>query len=268
MSVVDSRNEQRVLGDYNFARGLTEKATTHYQRCLEISPAMARTFITMLRAAGVPLIVAPYEADAQLGYLCRQGYIQGVVSDDGDMLCYGCSPLVSKLDGDGNCVVVDSSLFLRGYSSNVGQPMTLSRLTERLRCSAANLVDHGRSVADPMALSRRQSQSWVDDMPDVVDDDRQHTATMIKPAVPSIDSDPNVIETDLFMTRDDESERQSDGGGCKTSPRRMTSMSFTAWSLDLFIFFCILCGCDYLDPVPSIGPKRVCLKRFFPLKKS
>ena len=35
-------------------------------------------------------IVAPYEADAQLAYLYKQGIIHLVVSEDSDLLVYGC----------------------------------------------------------------------------------------------------------------------------------------------------------------------------------
>jgi exonuclease-1 len=38
----------------------------------------------------VKFVVAPYEADAQLAYLCRLGEIQAVITEDSDLLAFGC----------------------------------------------------------------------------------------------------------------------------------------------------------------------------------
>lgn len=42
------------------------------------------------RARGVDCIVAPYEADAQLAYLTKSGLAQGVITEDSDLLAFGC----------------------------------------------------------------------------------------------------------------------------------------------------------------------------------
>lgn len=43
-----------------------------------------------LRAAGVEFIVAPYEADAQMAYLAINGLVHAVITEDSDLLPYGC----------------------------------------------------------------------------------------------------------------------------------------------------------------------------------
>ena len=47
-----------------------------------------------LKERGVEFVVAPYEADAQLAYLARSGAVHAVLTEDSDMLPYGC-PRVS-----------------------------------------------------------------------------------------------------------------------------------------------------------------------------
>ena len=42
------------------------------------------------RAKGVDCIVAPYEADAQLAYLNRIGVAQLVITEDSDLVLFGC----------------------------------------------------------------------------------------------------------------------------------------------------------------------------------
>ncbi len=51
-----------------------------------------------LRAEGVPYVVAPYEADAQLAYFERIGLVDGIVTEDSDLLVFGCKNVLFKLD--------------------------------------------------------------------------------------------------------------------------------------------------------------------------
>jgi 5'-3' exonuclease len=55
---------------------------------------MAHQLIQVLKSENVEFIVAPYEADAQLAYLSslelEQGGIAAVITEDSDLLAYGC----------------------------------------------------------------------------------------------------------------------------------------------------------------------------------
>lgn len=55
-----------------------------------------------LRAENVDYIVAPYEADAQLCMLEREGIVDGIITEDSDLLVFGCkqvsvSPIASRI---------------------------------------------------------------------------------------------------------------------------------------------------------------------------
>ena len=45
----------------------------------------------------VECIVAPYEADSQLAYLSMNDYIQCVISEDSDLLVFGCKRVLFKM---------------------------------------------------------------------------------------------------------------------------------------------------------------------------
>lgn len=60
---------------------------------------MVKALTDVLQQHRVPFIVAPYEADAQLAYLALQGMVHAVISEDSDMLVYGCPRVLFKLDG-------------------------------------------------------------------------------------------------------------------------------------------------------------------------
>ena len=43
-----------------------------------------------LKAASVDFVVAPFEADAQMAYLAVNELVHAVITEDSDMLPYGC----------------------------------------------------------------------------------------------------------------------------------------------------------------------------------
>lgn len=47
-------------------------------------------FFQTARMRGVDCVVAPYEADAQLAFLNKSGIAQAVITEDSDLLAFGC----------------------------------------------------------------------------------------------------------------------------------------------------------------------------------
>ena len=48
-------------------------------------------------------MIAPYEADAQIAYLVKEGIANVGISEDSDLLVYGCPELIVKLKQSGDC---------------------------------------------------------------------------------------------------------------------------------------------------------------------
>lgn len=82
--------------------GDREKAKKHYDRAVDITPKMAFEFIEQLKLRGVEYIVAPFEADAQLAFLSREGIVDAVIAEDSDMIPYGVNCVVNKVDKNTN----------------------------------------------------------------------------------------------------------------------------------------------------------------------
>jgi len=57
----------------------------------------------------VDTIVAPYEADAQLAYLAQNGFADLVITEDSDLVMYGCDKVLFKLDPNGGGVLVEKN---------------------------------------------------------------------------------------------------------------------------------------------------------------
>ncbi|MCO5590884.1 hypothetical protein L7F22_044859 [Adiantum nelumboides] len=90
-------------------QGRQKRAFEHFTKCVDVTPAMAYQLIKVLREQDIDYIVAPYEADAQLAYLERRGVIDGIITEDSDLLVFGCQTVLYKLTPEGNCIEVRQS---------------------------------------------------------------------------------------------------------------------------------------------------------------
>ncbi|KAE8136374.1 PIN domain-like protein [Aspergillus pseudotamarii] len=105
------RQESKTLGLELQRKGRTAEAYQEFQKAVDVTPLMARQLIDELKKMNVQYVVAPYEADAQLVYLERQGIINGIISEDSDLLVFGAKRLLSKLDQHGDCIEINRADF-------------------------------------------------------------------------------------------------------------------------------------------------------------
>ena len=68
-------------------------------------------FAAACKARGVAFLVAPYEADAQMAYLALTGAVAGVVTEDSDLIPYGCPAVFFKMDRGGSGVLLRAADF-------------------------------------------------------------------------------------------------------------------------------------------------------------
>ncbi|KAH8819548.1 exonuclease-like protein [Xylogone sp. PMI_703] len=105
------REESRKAGLELLKAGKTSSAYQEFQKAVDVTPEMARMLIEELKKADVQYIVAPYEADPQMVYLERIGVIDGILSEDSDLLVFGAKCLLTKLDQYGNCIEINRADF-------------------------------------------------------------------------------------------------------------------------------------------------------------
>ena len=87
----------------NAEHGNEDEARKYFMRSLVLRTKMIDLFIDILKKLDVELIVAPYEADSQIAYLVREGIADFAISEDSDLIAYGCPKLVMKLNFNGQC---------------------------------------------------------------------------------------------------------------------------------------------------------------------
>ncbi|XP_020608082.1 exonuclease 1-like isoform X2 [Orbicella faveolata] len=102
-----TRQENKAKGLAFLRAGNRQQALECFQKCVDITPEMALEVIKECRKKGVDCIVAPYEADAQLAYLMKAGIVQAIISEDSDLLVYGCQKLIRSLRIEAKMYVPD-----------------------------------------------------------------------------------------------------------------------------------------------------------------
>ncbi|KAM4861901.1 exonuclease 1 isoform 2-T5 [Thomomys bottae] len=108
-----SRRERRqsnlLKGKQLLREGKVSEARECFTRAINITHAMAHKVIKAARSQGVDCLVAPYEADAQLAYLNKAGIVQAVITEDSDLLAFGCKKVILKMDQLGNGLEIDQA---------------------------------------------------------------------------------------------------------------------------------------------------------------
>ena len=84
--------KQRAVELQQQGRGADARAL--YAKACDVTPQMAAHVINALKELNVQYVVAPYEADAQMAFLSKQGLVDVVLSEDSDMIPYECKTVL------------------------------------------------------------------------------------------------------------------------------------------------------------------------------
>ncbi|PSS36962.1 hypothetical protein PHLCEN_2v1178 [Hermanssonia centrifuga] len=114
------REENLARANALAAQGKHTQARDFYVKCADVTPQMAFQFIKALRAEAVSYVVAPYEADAQMAYMERIGLVQGIMTEDSDLLVFGCRNVLLKLDAVESTVTSISRDDFASFASPAG----------------------------------------------------------------------------------------------------------------------------------------------------
>ncbi|XP_067120008.1 exonuclease 1 isoform X2 [Centruroides vittatus] len=105
----EKRNKNKIQGKEFLCEGKLKEARECFQRCVDITPEMAHDVILACRQKGIDCIVAPYEADAQLAYLNKCGIAQIIITEDSDLILFGCEKVIFKMDSGGSGILIEAT---------------------------------------------------------------------------------------------------------------------------------------------------------------
>lgn len=126
------RSEAKKLAEKYTASGHLQFAYKEYMKAAYVTSQMAKLIMCELDVMNIRYVVAPYEADPQMVYLEKIGIVDGILSEDSDLLIFGCNKLITKLKDDSSCVEINRDDF-----NKVRQiPYLASYTSEQLRLVA------------------------------------------------------------------------------------------------------------------------------------
>ncbi|XP_036613144.1 exonuclease 1 [Trichosurus vulpecula] len=105
----ERRQSNLLKGKQLLREGKVAEARECFARSINITHNMAHQVIKAARSQGVDCIVAPYEADAQLAYLNKTGIVHAIITEDSDLLAFGCKKVILKMDKLGNGLEIDQA---------------------------------------------------------------------------------------------------------------------------------------------------------------
>lgn len=101
------REEARAKANEYSKKGNRQMAWKEYMKAAGVTPEMAKSIMVELDILEVKYVVAPYEADPQMVYLEHIGMVDGILSEDSDLLIFGCQKLITKLNDFGECIEIN-----------------------------------------------------------------------------------------------------------------------------------------------------------------
>ena len=96
-----NKHKNLELANKSIEDGNDELAKKYFKQSLRITTKMINTLIDLLKKLKIRVIIAPYEADAQLAHLYTSGVADFVISEDSDLLLFGAQKIYYKLNQDG-----------------------------------------------------------------------------------------------------------------------------------------------------------------------
>ncbi|KAI3456083.1 hypothetical protein Pfo_012746 [Paulownia fortunei] len=99
-----SRRENLSRAVEHESNGNLSAAYECYQKAVDISPSVAYDLIQVLKQENVSYVVAPYEADAQMTFLALSKHVDAVITEDSDLIAFGCPRIIYKMDKFGQGV--------------------------------------------------------------------------------------------------------------------------------------------------------------------
>ena len=111
-----------------------ELALLHAQKAMTVTGDATARFIGVARELSVNFVVAPYEADAQMAWLVQHGLVDACITEDSDLVAFGCDRLFIRLErgGQGREIVVSDLTTLTQPTTATTAASTLAFL-RRLR---------------------------------------------------------------------------------------------------------------------------------------
>ncbi|CCD26260.1 exodeoxyribonuclease DIN7 NDAI_0H00860 [Naumovozyma dairenensis CBS 421] len=113
MDRLRKRENNKLMAKKLWCNGERHAAMERFQKSVDVTTEMAKCIIDYCKDNSIPYVIAPFEADSQMVYLEKIGMIDGIISEDSDILIFGGNRLITKLNDSGDCLQISSADFIK-----------------------------------------------------------------------------------------------------------------------------------------------------------
>lgn len=97
----EDKAKNKELAEQAVKQGNEQDAKKFSTRCLVIKGNQVDLFMEILTLLKIEHLTAPYEADAQMAYMVREGLADFAITEDSDLIAFGCPRVVLKMNWNG-----------------------------------------------------------------------------------------------------------------------------------------------------------------------
>lgn len=114
MKLIEERKKKKQIAEDKLSFAETEEDVLKYAgQTIRITPQMTEDAKKLINLLGLPVVEAPYEAEAQCTSLVKEGLAYAVVSEDMDCLTFGTPYLIKGIGSKENTITqIDLSIVL------------------------------------------------------------------------------------------------------------------------------------------------------------
>ncbi|CAI4222247.1 unnamed protein product [Auanema sp. JU1783] len=147
--VNDQRRENRMenmrVGTFLLSQGKKNEAVGRLQKAVSLTrDVIEETLEVFRKISRVDVIVAPYEADAQLAFLLENNLADVVITEDSDLIVFGCSKIVFKWDFESeSCSIYQKSLLPNCFTGEMNRNFDFIKFRRICILSGCDYLQNG-----------------------------------------------------------------------------------------------------------------------------
>ncbi|ETN82060.1 XPG I-region, partial [Necator americanus] len=145
----DERRQRRAdnvkAAELLLSEGKVSEAADKFRRATSITSEIVESTIEHFRTyKNVDILVSPYESDAQLAFLVNEGFADVVVTEDSDLIAFGCEKIAFKWSWEtGECTIYEKKELPRCFSGAMSSQFDFTKFRRICILSGCDYLQAG-----------------------------------------------------------------------------------------------------------------------------
>ncbi|KAK6741504.1 hypothetical protein RB195_009390 [Necator americanus] len=145
----DERRQRRAdnvkAAELLLSEGKVSEAADKFRRATSITSEIVESTIEHFRTyKNVDILVSPYESDAQLAFLVNEGFADVVITEDSDLIAFGCEKIAFKWSWEtGECTIYEKKELPRCFSGAMSSQFDFTKFRRICILSGCDYLQAG-----------------------------------------------------------------------------------------------------------------------------